>query len=118
MSRGFGCLERFFLEIIIASAKPMTFADIIESELPGSGYNGSFKAWRDDHGGRVRSMRRALRTLIDKGYVVELGRGGRRQPFRYCLDPEIKVKEPSDETQAMLASQANYQMTRAVSLLA
>jgi hypothetical protein len=74
--------------------------------------------WRDDNPSRVRSIRRALRTLIDKGFIIELGRSGRRQPFRYCVHPELFEscgKEVSTETRLMLMAQSAYEMQRALS---
>jgi hypothetical protein len=65
--------------------------------------------WRTDNASRVRSIRRALRTLIDRGLIIELGRGGRRQPFRYCAHPvvtEAAGKSVSDETHQMIFAQA------------
>jgi hypothetical protein len=91
------------------SSKPQTFADMMKPILVAGGYNGTFAMWRTDNPSRVRSLRRALRTLIDKGFVIELGRGGRRQPFRYCAHPadtEAVGKTVSDETRQMILAQA------------
>jgi hypothetical protein len=111
MSRGAGKLETMLFSVICESSKLVTFAAIVETLLAEQGYNGTFTMWRDDNASGVRSMRRALRTLIDKGFVAELGCGGRRQPFRYCVDPEI-AESVSPETRAMMLAEAARAMQR------
>jgi hypothetical protein len=112
-----GSLERLMFTNIRDSAEPMTFAVLMESILASEGYNGTFQMWREDHASLLRSIRRALRSLIDKGFIIALGRGGRRQPFRYFLNPELfkaAGKKISDEMHAalelMLMAQVGHDM--------
>jgi hypothetical protein len=115
-----GSVERLLGHHITTLSKPSTFAEIMESLLAEIGSNEPFEIWRDNRSSRVRSLRRALRSLIDKGFVVEIGRGGRRDPFRYFLHPalfETAGKDLSDEARLMLATQAADEMRRAGILL-
>jgi hypothetical protein len=81
MSRGLGKLQRYLLDLI--SHQPMTFAEmraiahgddtILFTMMPQP----------------ERSLRRALRKLIDDGAVATTGTGGPRSPFRYHLRPAV-----------------------------
>src|SRR5262245_55770845 len=106
-----GHWERNLFVTIHAAQKPMTFAEAIESLLAREGSNITFAMWREDCPVRARSMRRALRRLVDKGFLIELGHGGRREPLRYCLDPEI-AEDLSDETQTALHREVGRALDR------
>jgi hypothetical protein len=103
MSRGLGCWQWLVFHTVKDSPKPVTFQTIIETLLAREGYNGTFAMWREDNPSRVRAMRRALDTLVCRVYLIELGSGGRRQPFRYCVSPHLI--EPNEETQGALHSE-------------
>lgn len=78
MSRGLGRLQRIILAKLEDSAKLMTFEQIM-GPLPdhGCGF----------HPYLIRSVRRALRKLIDDEYVLAAGVGGPRSPHRYFIHP-------------------------------
>jgi hypothetical protein len=114
MCRGLGSLERYFLGVVMESsrAKPVTFAEMVERLLAESGSNVTFQMWRADVPSRARSFRRAIRSLVDKGFIVGLGRGGPCSPFRYCVAPEMaEAGDLSDEARMMISAKAlNHHM--------
>jgi hypothetical protein len=79
MSRGPGYLQQYLRAEIGGRKKPITFSAIRARIL------------RDlDHPEGPtfeRSLRRALRGLVDAGVVMALGDGGRGDPHRYCINP-------------------------------
>lgn len=92
----------------------MTFVEIIESLSAHEGYNGTFDMWREGRASHVRSARRALRLLVDKGLLIEIGCGGRREPFRYCVDLESAQGHVSDEMQEALQHEGSRALNRAL----
>jgi hypothetical protein len=45
----------------------------------------------------VRSVRRALRKMVDNKAIVALGKGGPRKPHRYSVDLMIAVMAIEDQ---------------------
>lgn len=81
MSRGLGKWERTLLMLIRAYGKPVTF-DVIRS--------GAIESFGEKFTPSVeRAMRRALHGLVGKTMVIELGDGGRAEPFRYFIHPMV-----------------------------
>jgi len=75
MSRGLGQLQRILIHHI--RAKPgLTWAELRGEPL---------------HPTHERSLRRALRRLVDDKVVMIQGSGGRRDPFRYVIHPAVLV---------------------------
>jgi hypothetical protein len=109
MSRGLGKVELHFLGLIMdaSRAEPMTFAQMIEKVLAEQGHNIPFSIWRKDYPTIARSFRRAIASLVDKGYIVAVGRGGPLAPHRYCLHPEFAhAGDLSDEARMMISMKA------------
>jgi hypothetical protein len=84
MSRGYGRIQRFWLNVARGAGKPWTFDEICRSAFPecyepGTEMRASFK----------RSLRRALREIVDDHNIIPLGRGGRCDPTRYCIHPQL-----------------------------
>ena len=86
MSRGWGRRQKdLFFYIRDDAAGPMTFEEIAKAlyQIPD---------------GRVlrqpieRSLRRALRRLVDDTLVLALGPGGRSNPHRYLVAPQIYLR--------------------------
>jgi hypothetical protein len=66
----------------------MTFAEIMDPPPDhGCGHHPQF----------IRSVRRALRKMIDDGAVVTVGKGGPGDPFRYCLNPLLTAMFASSD---------------------
>jgi hypothetical protein len=60
--------------------EPVTFAELMgEPPEHGCGF----------HADLIRSVRRALRKLLDDGWVMAIGAGGPRDPHRYCVHPHL-----------------------------
>jgi len=90
MSRGPGHTQRYLLSIIGNASAPMTFADIFARVFPEDSHEAIFASMLGGSNvGAVRSLRRALKKLCDDGAVLALGKGGRSDPCRYCLDPIV-----------------------------
>jgi len=81
MSRGFGRLQRSLMAIIRHHGRPMTFAEIRGERR---------------HPTRERSVRRALRSLVDDYMLIAIGDGGRREPTRYFIHPLI-IRKAGDK---------------------
>ena len=78
MSRGPGCLQRYLFNTLRRGDHAMTFTEIIAIAKPHeSGYRPHVE----------RSLRRALKRMIDDGVVFTAGRGGPGDPQRYFLHP-------------------------------
>ena len=76
MSRGHGLRQRSLLALIQDADGATTFQEIAQALCPQE-LSGSVR----------RSMRRALKGLVDEGAVLALGAGGRGEPHRYCINP-------------------------------
>jgi len=80
MSRGPGRLQRAIFSILRHNLKPMTFTEIMGPPPEhGCGFHPYF----------IRSVRRALRRMVDDGDVMAIGAGGPRDPHRYCVHPFV-----------------------------
>jgi hypothetical protein len=80
MSRGMGKIQRCLFGILARHNRPMTFEEIMHPPPKhGCGHHPQF----------VRSVRRSLRKMIDDNTVVTIGKGGPRDPFRYCHNPRL-----------------------------
>ena len=93
MSRGWGRTQRELYRTLRDDAdKPLTFRDLLHAAYPGA-FKPGFKLKL----GISRSARRALNLLVEERYVYALGKGGRADPHRYCVDPVLfmQTKKPS-----------------------
>lgn len=84
MSRGFGKMQRFWLQVAAKNRKPWTFDELCRSAFP--------EAYEPDVEMRPsfrRSLRRALKRLVDKKSIIPLGAGGPGAPYRYCINPML-----------------------------
>jgi hypothetical protein len=85
MSRGHGRLQRFWIKVAAhGEGEIWTFDDLCRSAFPeayepGMEMKPSFK----------RSLRRALKGMVEDGNIIPLGAGGRTDPFRYCINPSL-----------------------------
>jgi hypothetical protein len=102
-------MQRFLLATIGQADAPMTFADIFAVAFPEGSYEADLaKVLGGSNMPKVRSLRRALKKLCDDGAILSLGKGGRGDPYRYCLDPIIAAiggtKEQFEKAIAVLES--------------
>lgn len=98
MARGPGYMQRYLLRVIGQSDKPMTFADLAARAFPENSFEADMtKALSASNVARVRSLRRALCKLCDNDFLLSIGKGGRRDPRRYCLDPMFAAIAGSEE---------------------
>jgi hypothetical protein len=112
MSRGPGTVQRYLAELICGSDKPMTFADILACAYPEGSYEGDMaKELGQVNVGRVRSLRRALKSLVDDEFLIAIGEGGRGDPKRFWINPMLialsgsSSKEDFDRTAAILKAE-------------
>jgi hypothetical protein len=83
-------MERALAGSLRKYRKPVLFSDICTAEDPPA---------------FVRSVRRALQSLIRKEVVIALGKGGRADPHRYCLHPVVAANMyNSKELRAFIAT--------------
>jgi hypothetical protein len=88
MSRGPGKLQRYLTDLVMGSDKPMTFADIQAIAFPKGSYEADMaKMFGGSSVPVVRSLRRALKGLVDDRTLIAIGEGGRSDPKRYWLNP-------------------------------
>jgi len=82
MSKGLGTLQRALKQTILEAenygARGVTFADIRRATAMKNG--GSLRPTFE------RSLKRALKTLVDRGQVARIGVGGRWLPYRYAIN--------------------------------
>jgi hypothetical protein len=93
MSRGLGHLERLFFTTIRDHAEPVTFAKLTALLAEACGHR-TAQVFRNS---QLRSWRRALARLVRKGYLITLGNGDRRDPYKYWLNPDMNIpaKDPA-----------------------
>ena len=66
----------------------MTFADILARAFPDGRYEADMvKALGPGKVARVRSLRRAMKSLVDDHSLIAIGEGGPADPKRYWLNP-------------------------------
>lgn len=70
MSRGLGKVQRALFRTLHAKGRPMTFV-----ELRGGDIGPTLE----------RSLRRALKRMVDEGVIRTIGSGGRSDPIRYFI---------------------------------
>jgi hypothetical protein len=99
-------MQRYLLDVIGQSDKPMTFAEIAALAFPEGSYEADMaKVLGSSNVARVRSLRRALRNLCDSSVLLAVGTGGRRDPHRLLPDPLFA---------AMVGSKEDYKKACAV----
>jgi hypothetical protein len=84
MSRGVGMLQRYLFQAMRHSGKPLTFAEILETAYPPEPHEYQPVSWE------IRSLRRALYTMVKDNGVTRTGAGGPADPYRYCINPIIE----------------------------
>jgi hypothetical protein len=83
MSRGLGTLQRYLFQAMRHSGKPLTFAEIVETAYPPEPDEYLPVSWE------IRSLRRALYTMVEDNGIIRTGEGGPADPYRYCINPMI-----------------------------
>ena len=78
MSRGPGRIQQYLLMMLYRQNTAMTFTEIKRIARPHE------DTYRPD---LERSMRRALKGLVDREIVLEDGKGRRGDPCRYRINP-------------------------------
>jgi hypothetical protein len=107
MSRGPGYMQQYLFRLLRHSDKPMTFVNILARAFPEGSYEaGMVKALGPGNVARVRSLRRAMKGLVDDNAVIAIGEGGPADPKRYWVNPMMVVmsgnKDDFDKATAML----------------
>jgi hypothetical protein len=88
MSRGLGYVQQYLIRHLRHSKKPMTFADILARAFPEGSYEADMaKALGSGQVARIRSLRRAMKSLVDDNMLIAIGEGGPADPKRYWLNP-------------------------------
>lgn len=107
-----GTVQRYLVKLVVNSDKPMTFADILACAYPEGSYEGDMvKEFGQVNVGRVRSLRRALKNLVDDETLIAIGEGGPADPKRYWLNPLMMAlcdnwnKEDLDRISAVLQNE-------------
>jgi hypothetical protein len=116
VSRGLGYVQRFLWAIMCQSDKPMRFDEIAARAFPEGSFEADMtKVLGGSNVARVRSLRRALREACDDGVPLAVGKGGRRDPHRYCLDPMFAaiVLEKDDYRRASAVVEADPEAVKA-----
>ena len=93
MSRGMGKLQREIFGIILDRGKPITYTDIVArlcavepSKVP------LIRA-----SSLARNIRRAIHSMVGRGELIALGKGGPKEPHRYFFHPVfLAVREKTD----------------------
>ena len=85
MSRGPGTLQQYLFQAMRHSGKPLTFAEILETAYPPEPHEYQPVLWE------LRSLRRALYTMVKDDGVIRTGAGGPADPYRYCINPIIEA---------------------------
>jgi hypothetical protein len=83
-------LQQYLLQAMRSSGKPLTFAEIVETAYPPEPHEYQPVLWE------LRSLRRALYTMVKDNGVIRTGAGGPADPYRYCINPieaVIKARE-------------------------
>jgi hypothetical protein len=78
MSRGYGVMMQVLSGVLRKSAQPMTFDQIRRKAFPEA-----FKPGYELRASAERSLRRALKNLVDRGSILATGEGGPGDPKRY-----------------------------------
>jgi hypothetical protein len=95
MSRGPGRMQRALFVLVRRHGKPMTFREMCISFMQANGENSpDTKLIKPTF---QRSMRRALKKMVDDGSLMALGDGGPGDPKRYWLDPLMVAMTGSRE---------------------
>ena len=103
MSSGLGTLQREIKRILQqasdAGVGMLTFANIRAVFIMSAGGNPETDYMNQN---LERSLKRSLKTLLDRGDVVFVGKGGQKDPFRY-MTVEAFVDEPdTDDAKCVL----------------
>jgi hypothetical protein len=96
MSRGLGKLQSFWLRVASAQRGLWTFDELCRSAFPES-----YKPGFEMRPSVKRSLRRALRRMIDDNNIVAVGGGGPSDPHRYCINPTLFPDEDSRRNEAV-----------------
>ena len=91
--------QRWLLATIRRHGEPITFEELARTGLDQAGEPQDAKP----RPSAVRSMRRALHSLVKDGFIAALGEGGRAEPHRYFPSPLlIGMSGGTDEYEAIL----------------
>jgi len=81
-------VQRYLFRLVRDSNKPMTFANILARAFPEGSYEADMvKALGPGNVARVRSLRRAMKSLVDDNMLIAIGDGGPADPKRYWANP-------------------------------
>jgi hypothetical protein len=90
MSRGLGKMQRFWVQVACNNINPWTFDELCRSAFPEA-----YEPGQEMRPSLKRSLRRALKKLVDERTIIPLGAGGRADPLRYCINPNcLKADDP------------------------
>jgi hypothetical protein len=87
MCRGLGKLQRFWIKVAASDesvSKPWTFDELCRSAFPEA-----YEPSMEMRPSFKRSLRRALKKLVDDQNIIPLGAGGPSNPYRYCINPML-----------------------------
>ena len=88
MSRGWGKVQEYLFGVVAQAKKPMTFEEIWTVAFPEGSFESDLaRVLGRGKVGMARSLRRALRRLVDEGDLIAIGAEGRGDLFRYSLNP-------------------------------
>jgi hypothetical protein len=77
---------------IAEHGEPMTFGELRDIAFPQGTYEGDMaRILGPSNVGRVRSLRRAIQSMVKSETLVAIGKGGRADPQRYNIHPFIAV---------------------------
>jgi hypothetical protein len=86
MSRGPGKLQRYLFQTLsVKPDTPLSFAEILQIAYPSEPYE--YRSGSSE----IRSLRRALHTMVRDKIVLALGAGGPADPHRYCINPMLRA---------------------------
>ena len=98
MSRGLGKLQRKIKRILQrtwdADLPALPFASIREVFIVSAGGNPETDRMNPNF---ERSLKRSLRSLVDRGDVIRGGAGGQKNPFRYATIEAITDEPNTDD---------------------
>src|SRR5262245_48385227 len=112
MSRGYGNIQDYLMNMMDGAPDPLTFAEIVAIAYPeGSFESDMAKIVGGSRVGRIRSLRRALTRLCDEGWVKRVGTGHRGDPYRYCRHHKILMDGPHAISVGQLLLEVRCQMS-------
>lgn len=103
MSRGPGWIQRALYLTILHGHKPMTFANIRDHIAKARDYPPGVTMLPDFQ----RSVRRALKRMVDDQAIIALGKGGPADPHRYCPNPMLVAMACDAQTYERVVAMIN-----------